>query len=178
MNRHWALLRACSPHFSGDPTGSAAKGVAMFATIRTNSSPCAAAFSFLAVFLALPAATDATLAQESVICWGRTVVDSRWHEQTFVEVAANGDHTVVRRNDGSVVAWGENSLGQCNVPALPPGLSYVEVAAGAGHTVARRKQSGCRWLCRARMRQRHRSQHCASQRHLTHQHRRRQPCSM
>jgi hypothetical protein len=26
---------------------------------------------------------------------------------------------------GSVVAWGSNTFGQCNVPALPPGRSYV-----------------------------------------------------
>ena len=39
-------------------------------------------------------------------------------------------HTVARRSDGSVVAWGDNYDGQCNVPALPPGLAYVEIAAG------------------------------------------------
>jgi hypothetical protein len=65
---------------------------------------------------------------------------------TYVEVAAGGDwgpvwpkvHTVLRRSDGSVVAWGDNQYGQCNVPAPPAGLSYVEVAAGLHHTVARR----------------------------------------
>jgi alpha-tubulin suppressor-like RCC1 family protein len=51
--------------------------------------------------------------------------------QSYVEVAAGDSHTVARRSDGSVVAWGQNWYGQCNVPALPPGLSYVEVAAGA-----------------------------------------------
>ena len=56
----------------------------------------------------------------------------------FVEVAAGGQHTVARRSDGSVVAWGDNDYGQCNVPALPAGLTYVEVAAGVAHTVARR----------------------------------------
>ena len=45
---------------------------------------------------------------------------------------------MARRSDGSVVAWGNNACGQCNVPALPAGLTYVEVAAGDGHTVARR----------------------------------------
>jgi len=45
---------------------------------------------------------------------------------------------VARRSDGSVVAWGHNLWGQCNVPALPVGLTYVEVAAGSSYTVARR----------------------------------------
>ena len=45
---------------------------------------------------------------------------------------------MARRSDGSVVAWGYNDYGQCNVPALPAGLTYVEIAAGDDHTVARR----------------------------------------
>src|SRR5262245_42493116 len=110
----------------------------MFAPIRSNSSPRAAAFSVLAFFLALPTATDTALAQQHVIGWGKIVVDSRWHEQSFAEVAAGGSHTVARRSDGSVVAWGRNDYGQCIVLPLPPGLSYVEVAAGGAHTVARR----------------------------------------
>jgi hypothetical protein len=55
-----------------------------------------------------------------------------------VEVAAGAMYTVVRRSDGNVVAWGDNSQGQCNGPALSPGLTYVEVAAGQAHTGARR----------------------------------------
>ena len=45
---------------------------------------------------------------------------------------------MARRSDSSVVAWGDNTYGQCNVPALPPGSSYVEVAAGgSGYSVVR-----------------------------------------
>src|SRR5262245_45175290 len=67
--------------------GSTAKAVDVFSTIRTNSTPRAAAVSVLAVFLALPAATGAALAQEGLISWGAMVVDSRLHGQSFVEVA-------------------------------------------------------------------------------------------
>ena len=63
---------------------------------------------------------------------------------TYVEVAAGDGHTVARRSDGSVVAWGDNAYGQCNVPALPAGLTYVEVAAGGDHTVARRSDGSRR----------------------------------
>jgi hypothetical protein len=45
---------------------------------------------------------------------------------------------VARRSDGSVVAWGDNADGQCNVPALPGGLAYVEVDASLYHSMARR----------------------------------------
>ena len=38
----------------------------------------------------------------------------------YVEITAGDQHTVARRSDGSVVAWGDNPYGQCNVPALPP----------------------------------------------------------
>ena len=63
---------------------------------------------------------------------------------SYVEVAAGGYHTLARRSDGSVVAWGENGSGQCNVPAL------------AGRTLLRRGRRGLapqrgaaqRWLGR------------------------------
>jgi hypothetical protein len=57
---------------------------------------------------------------------------------TNVEIAAGLFHSLARRSDGSVVAWGSNSDGQTNVPALPPGRTYSELGAGAAHTVARR----------------------------------------
>jgi hypothetical protein len=76
--------------------------------------------------------------QGHVVGIGESVVNSAWHEESFAEVAAGEYHTVVRRSDGSIVAWGLNNDGQCNVPTLPTGLSYVEVAAGRFHTVARR----------------------------------------
>lgn len=56
---------------------------------------------------------------------------------TYVEAAAGGHFTVARRNDGSVVAWGDNQFGQTFVPPLPSGLVYVEVASGWYHSLAR-----------------------------------------
>jgi hypothetical protein len=43
---------------------------------------------------------------------------------------------VARLSDGSVVAWGDDSAGQCVVPALRGGFRYTEVAAGDRHAVA------------------------------------------
>ena len=102
------------------------------------------------VTLSLPAAGLALLctfasarAQSEIAGWGTRVFNSVWLNESFASVTAGGFHTVALRGDGSVVAWGANFYGQCNVPSLPGGLTYVEVgAAGAideeGHTVARR----------------------------------------
>jgi hypothetical protein len=46
---------------------------------------------------------------------------------------ANGAFAQVGAN-----AWGLNSSGQCNVPALPAGLSYGDLDGGKGHSLARR----------------------------------------
>ena len=51
-----------------------------------------------------------------------------------VAIAAGDEHTVALKQDGTVVAWGDNGYGQTKVPA---GLSgVVAIAAGVGHTVA------------------------------------------
>jgi hypothetical protein len=51
-----------------------------------------------------------------------------------VAVAAGYSHTVALKNNGTVVAWGDNTSGQTTIP---PGLSgVVAVTAGYSHTVA------------------------------------------
>ncbi|HZN38158.1 MAG TPA: RCC1 domain-containing protein, partial [Planctomycetota bacterium] len=55
---------------------------------------------------------------------------------TYVEVAAGYAHTVARRSDGSVVAWGYDGYYQCNVPALPPGMTVSRIAAGRDTSAA------------------------------------------
>lgn len=95
-------------------------------------------FLLSALTAALAFKCNPAAAQSGIIGWGVQVQDSAWNDEALVDVSAGGFHTVARRADGSVVAWGENSDGECRVTALPPGLSYVEVAAGGSHTLARR----------------------------------------
>jgi hypothetical protein len=57
---------------------------------------------------------------------------------SYTAIAAGVNHSLALLSDGTLAAFGLNVDGQCNVPALPAGVSYVEVAAGAHHTLARR----------------------------------------
>ncbi len=53
-------------------------------------------------------------------------------EDTYMAVAAGDAHGLALRSDGTIVAWGQNDDGQCNVP---PG-TYRTVAAGADFSLA------------------------------------------
>ena len=48
-------------------------------------------------------------------------------------VAAGYWHSLGLKVDGSIVAWGGNSSGQCDVP--PPNTDFVAVAAGGYHSL-------------------------------------------
>ncbi|CAK0817988.1 unnamed protein product [Prorocentrum cordatum] len=50
-------------------------------------------------------------------------------------LAAGIYHTVLLRSDGIAAACGWNLAGQCDLPALPAGLTYTQVAAGGCHAV-------------------------------------------
>ena len=51
----------------------------------------------------------------------------------FVAVAGGGYHSLGLKSDGSIVAWGQNDDGQCNIPA--PNTDFVFVAGGATHSM-------------------------------------------
>jgi len=97
-----------------------------------RSSKFRVALAFVCLATVQLAISSRALAQTEVLGFGEQVFNSAWNEESFVEVAAGRHHSVARRSDGSVVAWGGNWGGQCDVPPLPPGLSYVEVAGGGG----------------------------------------------
>ena len=58
----------------------------------------------------------------------------------FVAVAAGNDHSLGLKYDGSIVAWGHNYLGQCDVP--DPNTGFVVAAAGGDHNLGLK----CLWL--------------------------------
>jgi hypothetical protein len=57
---------------------------------------------------------------------------------TYVQAVAGDAHTVARRNDGDVVAFGYNSRGECNIPTPPIGTRYIDFDAYYLRTVLRR----------------------------------------
>jgi hypothetical protein len=63
----------------------------------------------------------------SIIGWGGQVVGGDL-SGGFVKVAAGGFHSLGLRQDGSIVAWGYNYEGQCNIPS--PNSGFIAIAAG------------------------------------------------
>jgi hypothetical protein len=57
----------------------------------------------------------------------------------FIVISAGAYHSLGLKQDGSIVAWGYNSSGQCNMPS--PNTGFVAVAAGMGHSLGL-KQDG------------------------------------
>jgi hypothetical protein len=43
-------------------------------------------------------------------------------------IAAGASHSLGLKGDGSIVAWGDNHYGQCNIS--PPNVDFVAVVAG------------------------------------------------
>jgi alpha-tubulin suppressor-like RCC1 family protein len=95
---------------------------------RTGLWPLTA--SILAGFVASVAS-----AQEvgSVVGWGVQVVVPQFELTDLVAVAGGWGHSLGLKADGSIVAWGDNEYGQCNVPAANSG--FVAVAAGYLHSL-------------------------------------------
>jgi alpha-tubulin suppressor-like RCC1 family protein len=75
-------------------------------------------------------------AQRWLVGNGLMTFDSRWSNESFVDIAAGQYHALALRADGTVVAFGQNGAGQCDVPALPSGVTYVALAAGGFHSAA------------------------------------------
>lgn len=73
-------------------------------------------------------------AQGSIVAWGH---DCEVPEPNagFVSVVSGcgSNHYLALGNNGSIVAWGDNLWGQCDIPL--PNMNFVAIAAGAGHNL-------------------------------------------
>jgi len=87
--------------------------------------------SFIFVILCVSAAgADQT---GKVLGWGIQVVEGVDLDSGFTALAAGYEHSLGFKGDGSIVAWGWNDRGQCNVPA--PNSGFIAVAAGGYHSL-------------------------------------------
>ncbi|MDH7502495.1 MAG: hypothetical protein QHJ82_07255 [Verrucomicrobiota bacterium] len=66
--------------------------------------------------------------------WGSPAIEIPVGLTNVFGVSCGFAHNLALRSDGSVVAWGTNQFGQCNVPTNV--ADVVAVAAGAYHSVA------------------------------------------
>jgi len=85
--------------------------------------------------VAMQCADRAALAQDTgaIVGWGAQVVGVDLSAD-FVSVAAGSYYSLGLKADGSIVAWGSNSSGQCDVPE--PNTDFVSLAAGcAAHSL-------------------------------------------
>ncbi len=82
--------------------------------------------------LALGTTVGLSAEQGRIIGWGSKVVGVDL-SGGFRAVAAGLGHNLGLKADGSIVAWGDNKYGQCDVP--PTNTGYVAIAAGAEHSL-------------------------------------------
>jgi alpha-tubulin suppressor-like RCC1 family protein len=68
----------------------------------------------------------------SIVGWGSQVVGVDL-DKDFKAVAAGDWHSLGLKSDGSIVAWGYNGYGECNVPS--PNAGFVAVAGGWDHSL-------------------------------------------
>lgn len=71
---------------------------------------------------------------DGVVVDGFTIVNPP-AGQRFVQAEVGVQHTAALTDAGTIVCWGLNDGGQCNVPALPAPRVYIDVAAGALFTL-------------------------------------------
>jgi hypothetical protein len=98
--------------------------------MRRFSQPGVTGFS-----LVLICGTGAAADQPSgpLVGWGDQVVGGNL-SGGFVALAGGGQHSLGLKADGSIVAWGDNTYGQCNVP--------IPNAGFRGRCGGQRPQSG------------------------------------
>jgi hypothetical protein len=75
----------------------------------------------------------------SVVGWGRQVVVEQTDLDSLIAVAGGGYHSLGLKSDGTIVAWGNNNSGQCNVPA--PNADFIAVAGGGYHSLGLKRSS-------------------------------------
>ena len=96
--------------------------------------PLIVSYGFVGVVLGC-SCLSGSVAADGLRAWGSNYdcqVSSLPAGTAYVAIAAGDGHALALKRDGTVVAWGQNDNGQCNVP---PG-SYAAIGAGANFSLA------------------------------------------
>jgi hypothetical protein len=91
-----------------------------------------AAVLALCIGVVIVGEASAPAQQGSIVGWGSQVVGADM-SAGLVAVSGGGSHSLGLKADGSIVAWGYNGNGQCNVPS--PNTRFVSVAGGGSHSL-------------------------------------------
>jgi len=86
------------------------------------------------------------LKDDQIFGWGQNVPAFPTSSATsdVVSVAGGYSHTIALKIQGSVLAWGDNSSGQCNIPAAAQN-GVIAIAGGYFHTIALKDGAVLAW---------------------------------
>jgi hypothetical protein len=68
-----------------------------------------------------------------IVAWGNNIIVPNGDD--FIAIAGGAYHNLALKSDGSLMAWGDNGFGQCNVPV---GNDFVAIAGGFWFSLALR----------------------------------------
>jgi hypothetical protein len=91
---------------------------------RTRKVLC----SLFSVILAVSINTAHAQSTGPIIGWGEQVIVEQAALDSLIAVAGGYGHSLGLKVDGSIVVWGSNNYGECNVPAL--NADFIAVAGG------------------------------------------------
>jgi hypothetical protein len=91
---------------------------------RTRKVLC----SLFSVILAVSINTAHAQSTGPIIGWGEQVIVEQAALDSLIAVAGGYGHSLGLKVDGSIVVWGSNNYGECNVPALNE--DFIAVAGG------------------------------------------------
>jgi len=82
---------------------------------------------------ALAAGTASGQSYGAVVGWGSQVIAEPSALQGIVGLAVGDYHNLGVKSDGTIVTWGSNDDGQCDIPE--PNCEFVAVDGGYDHSV-------------------------------------------
>ncbi len=86
------------------------------------------------LWLLFSSSAQAQLTELGIETWGYYASFLTSRPETFAKIAAGGSHNLGLRSNGTVIAWGDNTYGQTNVPSSATNI--IAIAASGSHSLA------------------------------------------